>query len=237
MKKLLSVIGGIFIILIIAVAGFVGYAMHEGDGLDASSKAYVDDNVPPIISTWSKEELLKRASPQLIRFLNERPEQTDQIFQKFSQLGALRSYDGSKGDSHIHYTIKDGKVITASYVATAKFENGEADIIVRLIRISGQWQLLYFDVDLPPSFSATSTSVQSKASLNNEGALVQKTSTLPPASTHNSEAHVTIPTMPPPVLESLAPVLQKQGHSKGSSDLRYCLELKTNAEITSCANK
>jgi len=63
--------------------------------------------------------LLKRASPQLLNIINEKPDQTDHLFLGFAKLGAMRSYDGSKGDSNVSYTNKDGKVITASYVADA----------------------------------------------------------------------------------------------------------------------
>ena len=152
MKKFLSIVGGFFLVLVIVVAGFIGYAAYQGQGLDASSKAYIVTNVPIIISTWSKEELLKRSSPQLLEAVNEKPEQLDQLFQKLSKLGAMRSFDDVKGDSNVSYTSRNGKVTTASYIATAKFENGEARITVRLIQLSGQWQFLLFLVDSPLFF-------------------------------------------------------------------------------------
>ncbi len=122
MKKFLSILGGIFLVLVIIVAGLFGYAAYQGRALDASSMAYVDENIPAIVSTWSKEELLKRASPQLLKIINEQPAQLDRLFQKLSKLGAMRSYDGAKGDSNVSYTTQNGKVTTASYIATAKFE-------------------------------------------------------------------------------------------------------------------
>ena len=149
MKKFLSIIGGFFLVLVIVVIGFVGYAAYQGRGLDASSKEYVEANVPTIISTWSKEELLKRSSPQLLKIINEKPEQLDQLFQKLSKLGAMQSFGDVKGDSNVSYTTQNGKVTTASYVASAKFVNGEGHITVRLIQLSGQWQFLLFNVNSP----------------------------------------------------------------------------------------
>ena len=149
MKKFLSIIGGLFLVLVLIVIGFVGYAAYQGRGLDASSKTYVEANVPTIISTWSKNELLKRSSPQLIKIINEKPEQLDQLFQKLSKLGAMQSFGDVKGDSNVSYTTQNGKVTTASYVANAKFENGEGYITVRLIQLSGQWQFLLFNVNSP----------------------------------------------------------------------------------------
>jgi hypothetical protein len=149
MKKFLAIVGGVFLILVLAVAGFIGYAAYQGQRLDASSKAYVEESLPAIVSTWSRDELLKRSSPQLLKVASENPEQLDQLFRKLSELGAMRSFGDVKGDSNISYMIGKGKVITASYVANAKFANGEARITVRLIQLSGQWKILLFDVHSP----------------------------------------------------------------------------------------
>ena len=149
MKKFLSIVGGIFLLLIFVIVGFIGYAAYQGRGLDASSKTYIEANVPPIISTWSKDELLKRSSPQLLKIINEKPEQLDLLFKKLSNLGALRNFYDVKGDSNVSYTTQNGKATTASYIAKAKYENGEVQLSIRLIQISGQWLLLYFYVDSP----------------------------------------------------------------------------------------
>ncbi len=112
MKKLLSIAGGFFFVLILVVASFFGYAAYQGRGLDASSKAYVETNVPPIISSWSKDELLKRSSPQLIEIINENPDQLEQLFQKLTKLGALQTFGEVIGEATISITAQNGKVIT-----------------------------------------------------------------------------------------------------------------------------
>jgi hypothetical protein len=146
-KKYLAIVGVIALVAVALIVGFIGYSAYQGRALDASSKAYVDRNVPLIISSWSKDELLKLASPQLLNIINEKPDQIDHLFQGFSKLGAMRSYDGSKGDSNVSYTNKDGKIVTASYIADATFENGNAQISVRLIQASGTWHFLLFNVN------------------------------------------------------------------------------------------
>src|ERR1700731_2855659 len=142
--------GGLFLVLVVVVAGFFGYAAYQGRGLDASSKAYVEENIPAIISTWSKDELLKRSSPQLLTIIDKKPEQLDQLFQKFSTLGPMLSFGEVKGDSNVSYTTQYGKVTTAAYVATAKFKNGEGRISARLIQSpAAQWRVFGFFVDRP----------------------------------------------------------------------------------------
>ncbi|MDR4493262.1 MAG: hypothetical protein AB7P17_12950 [Nitrospirales bacterium] len=149
MKNVLSIIGGIFLVLILIGVGVIAYAAFHGRALDASSKAYVEANLPAILDTWSTDELLQRSSPQLLKAVNEKPEQLDQLFRKLSNLGALRSLGNAQGDSHISFTTEHGRVTTATYVVNATFENGEGRINTRLIQVDGQWQFLMFYVDSP----------------------------------------------------------------------------------------
>lgn len=149
MRIALSILGGLFLLLCAVVVALVGFAAHEGKGLDGSSKAYVEETVPVILSTWSKDELLKRASPQLLSTLEHDPELIDQLFRKLSGLGALRTFDDVRGDSNISYTTQDGKVVTAAYTAKATFAQGDARIAIRLIQTPAGWQILFFHVDSP----------------------------------------------------------------------------------------
>ena len=149
MKRFLQVLGGLFLGVLVVVGALVGYAAHKGSKLDASSKSYVDQTLPVIAAKWSKDELLKRASPELLQQINANPDQTDLLFGKFSQLGELKSYDGSKGDSFVLVNPMKGKIITANYLARATFEHGDAQISIRLIQHDDQWQYLNFFVNSP----------------------------------------------------------------------------------------
>ena len=149
MKKFLSILGGVFLLIVVLAAVFIGIGVYQGNKLDKSSKAYVEANIRPMVSTWSKDELVKRASPQLLEIINKNPDQLDQLFKKLSKLGALQSLGEPKGQSLIAYTNSTGKVISAAYTETAKFDNGNADISIRLVQVDGQWQLLLFNVNSP----------------------------------------------------------------------------------------
>jgi hypothetical protein len=146
-KKVFVVLGIVFAGLILVVGVVIGYAAYTGSKLDASSKAYVDANVPPIVSTWSATELLKRASPELRNVGPE--EQFTQLFGKLSQLGSLTKYEGAKGGSNTNISPSTGKVVTADYEAHATFEKGSATIKVSLIQEKGEWAFLRFYVDSP----------------------------------------------------------------------------------------
>ncbi len=151
MRRFLSLVGGIFLFVVLVIGGFMAYAMYQGKALDSSSKAYVMANVPAIVSTWSKQELLKRASPQLLKELQKHPGQIDRMFQKLSSLGAMQSFGSVQGESNISYNLPDGKATIAAYVVKAVFANGTVDIKVRLILQAGKWKFLNFYVTAPAS--------------------------------------------------------------------------------------
>lgn len=144
MKKVLLILGALFLSLIICGALFIGVAAYRGRALDSSSKAYVDAAVPAVLASWSAEELMTRAAPELEKSTTS--EQAVELFRRFSALDSLREYQGSKGEARIMYTIKNGKVVTAEYVARSLFSNGAAEIRVGLVQRDGRWQILSFFV-------------------------------------------------------------------------------------------
>jgi hypothetical protein len=147
MKKALAILGAVVLVLVLAIGGTIVHFSRVGRGLDESSKAYADSVVPLIVGSWSVDALEKHASPQALKVTNH--DQWIMVFSKLSQLGALKHYDGAKGDSHISYTPKEGKVVSAKYVSHAQFENGDADIRITLIQIDNEWQIWGFYVNSP----------------------------------------------------------------------------------------
>ena len=143
----LAVVGAVLLGLLIIAGGLVGYLFYVGNGLDQSSKAYVDAAIPAIVTSWSPDELVKRESKAFQKATND--QQLVGLFTQFRRLGALKSYEGCKGDSNINYTPPDGKIVTATYLGHATFENGEADIRVILIQEDGAWKIQSFRINSP----------------------------------------------------------------------------------------
>lgn len=104
MKSCLSSLGVVFLVLVIVGGALFGYVAYNGSKLDASSKKYVDDNIPVIVGAWNKDELLKRASPELMKAAPE-----GDIASLFSQLntklGSLVEYKGAKGEAICHTSL------------------------------------------------------------------------------------------------------------------------------------
>ncbi|WP_156180878.1 hypothetical protein [Desulfovibrio sp. TomC] len=149
MKKFLAIVGGLFLALLLITAIFFGYAAYNGSKLDASSKIYIEENIPTILSTWSKDTILKLASPQLIETIENNQTNIDLLLTKSATLGKFQKISDIKGDSNTSFTTQNGSVITSRYAVQAKFDNGEATITVTLIQLSGQWRLLGLFINSP----------------------------------------------------------------------------------------
>ncbi|MBT8763565.1 hypothetical protein KFV02_06420 [Desulfohalobiaceae bacterium Ax17] len=146
MKKILTVLGGIFVVLVIvSIIGFL-ILNYFGNNLDTESMAYVDENIPKIISAWDSNELINQASPELLQVMSK--EKIEYFFKFFSdRLGSLKEYKGSKGKANIFITTGEGKVITAAYLAEALFEKAPSTIQIRIIKHDDKWQILEFRVN------------------------------------------------------------------------------------------
>jgi hypothetical protein len=132
----------VLVLLILVVAGF-GYVSYEGEKNDASSKAYADESIPAIVSNWSKDELVKRESPQLSQAASD--DQLTTLFEKLSMLGPMESYDGAQGQAHMRIS-RSGLKVTAAYVAQATFQKSKAEIKINLIQVDGAWLIQGFGV-------------------------------------------------------------------------------------------
>ncbi len=133
------------VMLVAAVVGFF-FLIRNGSALDAEGKAYVDDSVIAISSHWSKDELLKRGSPQLLA--NAAPKDLDTLFEATTAgLGPLVEYRGATRQSWTSMAATSGTRVVAIYVAQARYQKGDATIRLSLIKTEGKWSIQGFHVD------------------------------------------------------------------------------------------
>lgn len=147
MKKTLMVLGGIFIVILIAVATyFIYFFFFVGPVLDKESKAWVDEIVPKIITTWDADELLKVGSPEFLSTVSR--EEIKSLFSTLAtELGTLKKYSGSMGEAGIE--IHNGqKTIKAKYLVEADFTKRSAEIDVQGIKEDGVWKIFGFRIDI-----------------------------------------------------------------------------------------
>jgi hypothetical protein len=144
-KKVIMILGYIFLALMILLLAGIGSLTVIGNRLDKESKAFVDAAIPAIVSTWDISEIEKRASPEFNDEVDY--DGLEQDFGVLQQLGNLVMYKGSTGDAHITLSFQYGYEITADYTASANFEAGSTSMRMSLIKHGGQWQILEFKID------------------------------------------------------------------------------------------
>lgn len=138
------------VVLVLAGWGLIGFGVFKfhryGSQLDTGSKAYVDEAVQTIGSSWSARELVDRATPEFLEAAP--PDRVERIFRVFSdRLGRLRAYHGSRGEAQFFVSPQTGRIAAAAYVAEATFERAEAVIQVRVLLRDGQWRIAAFHVN------------------------------------------------------------------------------------------
>lgn len=148
-NKVIFIAGGLVLSIILGVGGLVGDFAYQGIRFDASGKVYVEQNVPPIISTWSEAALLQRASPKLAQTIDASPGKLGRAFHRLHALGPLQSFGQVAGQSNVSLATLHGKTITAHYEGMALFTRGTATIRVRLIRLPSGWKFQQFTIDSP----------------------------------------------------------------------------------------
>ena len=145
MKKLFTILGIIFAVIlaviVIAAAIFIPRALK----LDHEAVAYIQDAVPKIVANWNSQELVDRATPDLMDAAKSRDE-LDRVFVMASKLGALRQLDTPEGRIYSSAYTGTGVVTLGDYEAKAEFEKGTATIQIQLRRVGDTWKINGFHI-------------------------------------------------------------------------------------------
>jgi hypothetical protein len=147
MKKILTILGVIFICLIVAGAIVFSGLHYYAKELDKEAKAYIDEVIPSIATSWNSKELINYASPEFLQAVPAK--KIELLFDAFSeQMGPLKDYKGATGRVKIRISPRGKPIIKADYLAEAVFEKAPAKIQVQMIRRNHKWEIVGFLVKL-----------------------------------------------------------------------------------------
>jgi hypothetical protein len=147
MRRFFLVLGALAILTIGGGVVAMGILWSNGRALDSESQLFADDTVIAVSSHWSKAELLKRASPEFLAMLEAKQQDLDALFDDATiGLGPLADYQGAKGQAFIAAVAGKGTIISAQYLARARFQKGSAAIQLVLQKIDGRWMVYGFYV-------------------------------------------------------------------------------------------
>ena len=153
MKKLLIILGGIFagiiVLLVIVAIVFIPRTLK----LDKEATVYISDNTPIMVAGWNPQNLIDRASPELLSDVKS-PDEWSRLFALFQKLGSLKHLDPPKGVVFSGAETGKGSYTVGNYTAKATFENGSAVISIQLLRAGTEWKINGFHINseafLPP---------------------------------------------------------------------------------------
>ena len=154
MQRVVAIVAAGILVIALGAAviqvGLMGYgraAAGQLPGLQAESRAYVDQAVVDITRNWDQAEFVRRASPELLKHAS--PQQLSALFQVFARFGNLVHYDGARGSVIKTVVDTQGSEARAEYDATATFGNGPAHVIVSLSKHDGRWMIEGFRLKGP----------------------------------------------------------------------------------------
>jgi hypothetical protein len=148
MKNVFTAIGAIGVILAILVGAYIGSLISHIHDQDDQSKAFVDRNVPLILSTWDEESLLKQASSDFIS-ANSKDDLGKEFTGLSHKLGKMQAYQGSNGRSNTYFSLRGKELVIADYQAKVIFAKGPADISLTLVKNGDAWQIQRFNLTSP----------------------------------------------------------------------------------------
>ena len=124
--------------------GLIGKREAEGARLETDCVRYVSKAIPAILGHWKFPEWKKRATPELMNSVNLKKEA--RRFREFRQIfGELRKVGEPMGT-----VVSDDKAgyleINGFYTVPLRFQRGNADLSVRLVKRGGGWKFQKFSL-------------------------------------------------------------------------------------------
>lgn len=147
MKKVLMILGGVFLAIIVCVGGFFAYVAVVGSSLDKESRAFVEKTVPEICAAFDPAVFTGLASPEVLKTAS--PEDIAKVFKWFRNLGGFKRITEIKGDANISITTEQGREVTAKYSLKAEFDAGPATLEIVLVKRDDVWKYRLFKLNSP----------------------------------------------------------------------------------------
>lgn len=153
MKKVFMILGVIFAVILVVIAIAAAIFIPRALKLDREAVAYIKDAVPKIVTNWKSQELVDRATPELMSAAGSR-DKVDRMFVWFQELGSFKHLDEPEGMVTTSSYTGTGTVTLGNYKAQAEFEKGAARIEIQLLRVGDTWEIngfkIFSDALLPP---------------------------------------------------------------------------------------
>lgn len=143
MKNFFSLIAFWFIGIITVFGGTEIYKIYQGSEFDKKALPYIEQVVPEI-SKWDPIATKSLMSPEIAATIPDDKYARAMIF--FSQLGALQGMGSPDFEkAHVDQETGIGKHTIVEYKVQAKYENGDAEINLKLLQREGNFEIYRFN--------------------------------------------------------------------------------------------
>ena len=138
MKKFLTFLGGVFLIIIILVIGLAIFMGVQLGPADEEAKAYARESIEAIATVWDADAVYERSSDTLKETLNQ-GEVVKLMTQGARAVGDLEKLGEVTCSTNISTTTGDGKVITSECSASAEHQRGTVDYRINVQKRNDAW--------------------------------------------------------------------------------------------------
>lgn len=145
MRKFFFGFGVVMAVVIVAAAIGMFFLARDGAALDAESKAYANKSVAAIAEDWDVDALWRLSSADFRQATKEDVLRGffDATREALGRLVAARSATGQATISIINAV----KVVRATYTVHAKFEKGDAEIRIGMVKSGSEWRIEGFHIN------------------------------------------------------------------------------------------
>ncbi len=145
MKKVFKVLGIIFLFTIISFGAIGVYTYLKTSEYSKTAVPYIKEKIPKL-SSWDLAVAKQYLAPQVLETTKD--EDLKKLMRWFSKLGSLKSIEEPQFvNVTSSATVANGKQTIATYTILANYENGVANITMRLLEVEDGFQIYQFHIN------------------------------------------------------------------------------------------
>jgi hypothetical protein len=144
MKKILQAIIIIFLLIVALIISLVTYSYFKAEQYNNSAVPYIKQKIPEL-SSWNPEVMKKYIAPDTSQ--KKTDEYLTILTLRLAELGQLKNFDEPQFvNIESIETLLDGKQTIATYNILTRYENGDANITIRLLEGDDGFKIYTFYV-------------------------------------------------------------------------------------------
>jgi len=147
MKKLFITLGVIFLTIIFGVIAFFVVSIYRYDGLDEISEKYTLEITEEILK-HGNGNLLYENSHESLKQGFSKSDSINLISKIQTTLGQLKEIGEPEGQAVIQHNVGDKTAIGAEYIIPLVYENGNANLDIKLTQEDGEWEISNFQISI-----------------------------------------------------------------------------------------